>query len=787
MKKRIWFYCFAALLLLQFAAAFPSIAGDYNVSDISLSPGAEPSQLNLAWHTDSADGTCDVKIAKKLFSFFPSLSSTFSSGAAPVSAGNDENGNADYYCKVTVTGLEESTAYVYRLGDGNGNWSDSYDYTSRDQNEYGFFFVADSQIGASGPKSYSNSSAKEDIAEYMARLAFPEATDEEIQAIVDDYVPDATVTDNPDLSAAILANYNAYKAGTLETADADCYAAIEVKKAERLFEQQAASANDTEGWCNTIGIMNEQFPEAAFIISGGDQVELNTKEWEYTGFFAPYELTSWPVAPTYASHDRGANFEYHFNLPNESAEYGDDSYGVGDYYFTHGNTLIMVLNMDTTNNLYPSGGPPPPPPSGGGSEVDTGDDDGDGVINSDDSCADTPADDVVDEDGCSLLSTEDFDGDGVLNGTRTGTHDECNNTPDGYTVDSGDIAANGCPYEDVDSDGIPDEIDRCNNTYGDLTVDEDGCADCGYLETDDELRDWIEGMENTVTDEQATDPVTGELLWEDEAETIPVYVIEDTLADFKASLEEHKAFIQAAIDSNPDVKWKIVVWHYSIYSAAMHSTDDQSEAIRYLFTPMLEELDIDVVLLGHDHVYTRTHQMLGNVPQTTQTIGSEGQVIKPTGILYLTASSSSGSKYYSLNCNIGDDTSDSSVYYNYADVYYENIPTYTYFNVTDDTLKLSTYSYTLGDKIGAYSATLIDEYTITTLEEEIEPSPAEEEKTTDDTSGTDDGNDDDDSCFIMTSINGGSSPLLQNGAFVCLLLIAVAGGFTLARRRKTER
>ncbi|MBN1626223.1 MAG: metallophosphoesterase [Deltaproteobacteria bacterium] len=232
---------------------------------------------------------------------------------------------------------------------------------------------------------------------------------------------------------------------------------------------------------------------------------------------------------------------------------------------------------------------------------------------------------------------------------------------------------------------MPDEIDRCNNTYGDLTVDEDGCADCGYLETDDELRAWLEELEN-----------------------------EGDLDEFKASLDEHEAFIEEAITANPQAKWKIVVWHYSIYSAAMHSTDDQSEGIRYLFTPMLEDLDIDVVLMGHDHAYTKTYQMLGNEPQLDQMVTQSGKVINPTGILYLTASSSSGSKYYDLNCNIGDETSDSAVYYNYAAVYYEDIPTFTYFDVDDNTLKFKTFSYSLVEEeesgTSEYVPVLIDEY-----------------------------------------------------------------------------
>lgn len=720
-KKQKWVFYLSVVVILPLILVLPLIVNgdnDYNISDIALTPGPHAYQLNFTWHTtitidedtniediDIAGDPCEMKIAKrlfdfwgakKLFPFFPPGSRTFEGTWA--SAGTDENGNADYYCKVTVDGLERSVDYAYKLADGDDNWSDSFDYTARDQKKFGFFFVADSQIGASGPIDLLRSQeGKLYIEEYYETNALP--SDETIRVYLEFKNPEATTEEIDDLLEEFLEDvvgniydpvfYNEYSEEGMDTDFSDVALLDEglaegllALIAERRAEQMEASADDTEGWATTVELITDMFPKTSFMISGGDQVELMDKEWEYTGFFTPYELTSIPVAPTYASHDRALNFEYHFNLPNESEEYGQDSNGVGDYYFTHGNTLFMVLNMDVTNGLFPGGPPPGPPPGGGPGGPPPADTDGDGVNDDDDLCPDTPEGTFVDEDGCPLDPKEDYDGDGVLN-----ENDLCSNTLTEH-FEAGLISEiTGCPYEDVDSDGIPDYdaddnlIDRCNNTYNDLTVDEDGCADCAYIETDDELRAWLEELENG-----------------------------GDLDEFKASLEEHRLFIEESIAANPQAKWKIVVWHYSIYSAAMHSTDDQSEGIRYLFTPMLEELDIDVVLMGHDHAYTKTYQMMGNEPQIEQTVGPEGQVINPTGILYLTMSSSSGSKYYDLNCNIGDETSDSAVYYEYADVYYEKIPTFTYFEVDENSLKFKSFSYTLDDNTGYYETILIDEY-----------------------------------------------------------------------------
>lgn len=41
------------------------------------------------------------------------------------------------------------------------------------------------------------------------------------------------------------------------------------------------------------------------------------------------------------------------------------------------------------------------------------------------------------------------------------------------------------------------------------------------------------------------------------------------------SAAEHKAFIEEAIAANPNVKWKTVVFHHSIYSSASHVNDGE--------------------------------------------------------------------------------------------------------------------------------------------------------------------------------------------------------------------
>jgi OOP family OmpA-OmpF porin len=90
------------------------------------------------------------------------------------------------------------------------------------------------------------------------------------------------------------------------------------------------------------------------------------------------------------------------------------------------------------------------------------DDDNDGVVNSKDNCANTPAGTEVNAAGCA----KDTDNDGVYN-----TVDKCPNTPANTTVD-----ADGCKINmDLDNDGVVNSKDICPNTPANVAVNADGC------------------------------------------------------------------------------------------------------------------------------------------------------------------------------------------------------------------------------------------------------------------------------------------------------------------------
>ena len=149
------------------------------------------------------------------------------------------------------------------------------------------------------------------------------------------------------------------------------------------------------------------------------------------------------------------------------------------------------------------------------------------------------------------------------------------------------------------------------------------------------------------------------------------------------SVAEHKAFMEQAIAANPDVSWKIVVFHHSIYSVASHAMDSDILQRRNDLAPVFRELDIDVVLMGHDHVYTRSYMMDGLTPMTDAAIYDDADyssITDPIGILYVTANSASGSKYYNI-----------SGQYEYAAVQnQEKVPNVSYVEMDDSHFTITT-------------------------------------------------------------------------------------------------
>ena len=111
-----------------------------------------------------------------------------------------------------------------------------------------------------------------------------------------------------------------------------------------------AARNDGFSWNRTLNTALAENPDVNFVISAGDQVNKTgaAKEEEYASYLSADALASLPVATTIGNHDSlNPDYAYHFNNPNNT-ENGKTAAG-GDYYYSYGEGLFIVLNTNNYN------------------------------------------------------------------------------------------------------------------------------------------------------------------------------------------------------------------------------------------------------------------------------------------------------------------------------------------------------------------------------------------------------------------------------------------------------
>jgi len=73
-------------------------------------------------------------------------------------------------------------------------------------------------------------------------------------------------------------------------------------------------------------------------------------------------------------------------------------------------------------------------------------------------------------------------------------------------------------------------------------------------------------------------------------------------ADFTTQYE----WLKGELEKYKDVKWKIVQVHKGLMSTGNHTNDGEVDWLRDILPPLFAKYKVDLVLQGHDHVYTRS-------------------------------------------------------------------------------------------------------------------------------------------------------------------------------------
>jgi Purple acid Phosphatase, N-terminal domain/Calcineurin-like phosphoesterase len=112
----------------------------------------------------------------------------------------------------------------------------------------------------------------------------------------------------------------------------------------------------------------------------------------------------------------------------------------------------------------------------------------------------------------------------------------------------------------------------------------------------------------------------------------------------------HVGYITDVVKAHgAEAKYTVLVYHHSIYSPAAHANDGDNQVRRQDFPTAFSRLGVDLVLQGHDHSYSRSYEIKnGQKSHPGEQPGSAQVAQGPGGVIYVTANSASGSKYYDL-------------------------------------------------------------------------------------------------------------------------------------------
>lgn len=179
----------------------------------------------------------------------------------------------------------------------------------------------------------------------------------------------------------------------------------------------------------------------------------------------------------------------------------------------------------------------------------------------------------------------------------------------------------------------------------------------------------------------------------------------------KGQLDSITNWMRMQVNAHPTTKWRIAFYHRSIYTGSDHQDNMDGKIIRDALAPVFDELQIDLALQGHDHIY----EIIGPIKNKTliknavikqisvsfderyNLTGKSGGIFNvEKGTMYF-LNNSAGYKKYRPHSEYEMDTIETKVgLSNYFGMFngrfgQDGIPTFSNITVSTDTIDVKTY------------------------------------------------------------------------------------------------
>lgn len=152
----------------------------------------------------------------------------------------------------------------------------------------------------------------------------------------------------------------------------------------------------------------------------------------------------------------------------------------------------------------------------------------------------------------------------------------------------------------------------------------------------------------------------------------------------------HRCFMQSAVLKNSGVKWRVAVMHHDLFGGRLPHREGENALLRLLYVPLMDEFDVDLVLAGHSHYYTRSDVIMGGFSTVKTKVLSS--VKNANGTLYLTSGS------FTANTRVSENSEDAPVGNRVGFDYLTGEGIFNILDFSEDSIRLRSFTVSKPDE-----------------------------------------------------------------------------------------